>query len=85
MTVVWLGRDDNKPAGLTGSSGALKVWIDLMSMIRPSPFKPVVPENVDWYWINREGVPTDKGCAGARPFPFLSGYRPEGYEKCVEK
>ena len=29
LGVVWVGRDDNKPTGLYGSTGALKVWIDL--------------------------------------------------------
>ncbi len=31
LTVVWLGRDDNKPAGLSGASGALRVWTDVMA------------------------------------------------------
>ena len=31
LTVVWLGRDDNQPVGLTGSSGPLKVWDRLIS------------------------------------------------------
>jgi len=26
LAVVWVGNDDNSPMGLTGSSGALKVW-----------------------------------------------------------
>jgi penicillin-binding protein 1A len=31
VTTVWVGRDDNAPlAGLTGSSGALPIWMDFM-------------------------------------------------------
>src|SRR5690606_16142867 len=30
MAVVWLGLDDNKTTGLTGSSGALPVWTNVM-------------------------------------------------------
>lgn len=26
LAVVWLGRDDNQPAGYTGASGALSIW-----------------------------------------------------------
>lgn len=26
LTVVWVGRDDNKPTGLTGTSGAMRIW-----------------------------------------------------------
>ncbi len=30
VAVVWIGRDDYKPMGLTGGSGALRVWGDFM-------------------------------------------------------
>ena len=33
LTVVWVGRDDNKPIGLTGGSGAAKVWAKAMQSI----------------------------------------------------
>ena len=33
LAVVWLGRDDNGPAQLSGASGALRVWIDLMNTL----------------------------------------------------
>ena len=31
LAVVWVGRDDNQPHGLTGSQGALQVWNALMA------------------------------------------------------
>ena len=33
LTVVWVGRDDNDTVGLTGSSGAAKVWSKVMQGI----------------------------------------------------
>ncbi|MBT8421218.1 MAG: penicillin-binding protein 1B, partial [Gammaproteobacteria bacterium] len=35
LAVVWLGRDDNKPIGITGAGGALVVWGDLMRLLGP--------------------------------------------------
>ena len=37
VLVVWVGRDDNKPMGLSGSSGALRVWGDIMAEISSEP------------------------------------------------
>jgi penicillin-binding protein 1B len=32
LTVVWVGRDDNRPLGLTGAQGALPIWTDFMTL-----------------------------------------------------
>ncbi len=37
LTVVWVGRDDNQPAGVTGSEGALTVWRKLMRGLHLEP------------------------------------------------
>lgn len=37
LAVSWMGTDDNKSTGLTGSSGALKIWIEVMKQIRTQP------------------------------------------------
>ena len=42
LGAVWVGRDDNQPTGLTGSSGAMRVWSDFM---RFSEIKPLAFEN----------------------------------------
>lgn len=33
VAAVWIGLDDNRSAGLTGSSGALRVWGDILSRL----------------------------------------------------
>jgi penicillin-binding protein 1A len=49
---VWVGRDDNKPAGLTGGGAPARIWRDFMGAalnIAPPPapaVKEVVDENV---------------------------------------
>jgi penicillin-binding protein 1B len=52
VAVAWVGRDDNKPTGLTGSTGALKVWAATMSGIGTSPLQARVPDNIDWYYTD---------------------------------
>ena len=37
LAVSWLGVDDNKPTGLTGASGSLKLWVDIMKKIKTQP------------------------------------------------
>jgi len=37
LTVVWVGRDDNKITGLTGASGALRLWNELVPGIGIDP------------------------------------------------
>ncbi len=46
VTTVWVGRDDNKPTGLTGASGALPLWREIMTSYlarKPSPSFKIPP------------------------------------------
>jgi penicillin-binding protein 1B len=82
--VVWVGRDDNKPAGLTGSQGALKVWGEMMERLRPVPLKLVRPDTVGEVWIDTAtGLRADKGCKGARRYPFIRGSAPAKSSPCA--
>jgi len=54
LAVVWLGRDDNKPTGLTGATGALEVWGEIMRTLHPQPLDLVEPEGIKWQWLNPE-------------------------------
>ncbi len=74
LAVVWVGRDDNKPTGLTGADGALEVWVDLMAGLAPAAWAPAAPAGVEWRWVDAEaGVQVEEGCPGAVRLPFLSG------------
>ncbi|MBS9838633.1 penicillin-binding protein 1B [Vibrio alginolyticus] len=42
VTTIWLGRDDNKPVNLTGSSGALRVYAEYL--------KQRIPERLELPW-----------------------------------
>lgn len=46
LAVVWVGRDDNQPHGLSGSRGALRVWNSLMARADVSPALGIETKNV---------------------------------------
>ena len=53
--MVWVGRDDNGNTGLTGASGALKIWIALMQQIGITPFRYDQPEQLQQVWVTPTG------------------------------
>lgn len=83
LVVAWLGRDDNKPAGFTGATGAMRVWSDYMREQPAAPLELRAPEGIDWHWIDlNTGFRTDANCPGAQVFPFEERYPPPGYRPC---
>ena len=84
VSVVWVGRDDNKPIGLSGGSGALPVWKDFMGRLRLTPVELVQPSSVEWLWLeNGTGKLSHESCDGARYLPVLSKYIPEEASDCA--
>jgi len=83
MTVVWLGLDDNKVTGLTGSSGALPVWINVMKQLRQTPVNLRQPDTVQWQWIDHAtGDLSAQACAGAMYIPMLTHTVPHRATPC---
>ncbi|HPG92952.1 MAG TPA: penicillin-binding protein 1B [Dokdonella sp.] len=83
LGVVWVGRDDNRPTGLYGSTGALKVWIDLFRQLPAQSLVPAV-DGIEQVWVDPEnGRRSDSACSGAREIPFIQGYAPVDREGCA--
>lgn len=83
VAVVWLGHDDNSPIGLTGSSGALPVWINVMKQLNLAPVEPVQPTDVQWQWIDQaSGNLSAQGCPGATYIPMLASTVPGQATPC---
>jgi penicillin-binding protein 1B len=57
VAVVWVGRDDNKPAGFPGGAGALPVWGDMMAVLENQPLGDVPPEGVTMGGCGNGAVP----------------------------
>jgi penicillin-binding protein 1B len=85
LSVVWIGRDDNKPAGLTGATGALQVWTSLMKQISTQPVTLIPPDNINTVWIDPvNGLLANESCSGAKQYPFIAGSEPEESSPCVD-
>ncbi|MEE4378443.1 MAG: penicillin-binding protein 1B [Candidatus Competibacteraceae bacterium] len=83
LAVVWVGRDDNKSTGLSGSTGALPVWIELMKDLNLQPLELASPADLDEVLIDpRSGLLADSGCRGAQKMPFLAGSAPKRMAPC---
>ena len=84
LIVAWVGHDDNRPTGLTGTTGGLAVWSRLMASIPTTSFEPLQPDSVDLRWIDYySGRETSPWCNGsAVSMPFAPGTLLEPSEAC---
>ncbi len=83
LNVVWLGRDDNQPINLTGSSGALRVWADIMQQQGFESFKLIRDDSLEWLPVNpRDGGITQKSCVNSVLLPFPQGRKPRRRSAC---
>ncbi len=83
LGVVWLGYDDNRPAGLTGSSGALAIWADLFGSLTTASLSQNTPATIEYYWIDAgDGLRSAQGCDGAQLVPFVAGSQPQRQTDC---
>lgn len=83
LAVVWMGRDDNKSAQLTGSSGSLKVWREFITRASKDPLDYSVPPGIAYHWIDSStGLLSREICENSRYLPFLQGSAPTERSPC---
>lgn len=84
VAVVWVGRDDNKPSGLTGASGAMTIWGEMMKNIQPEPLQPTMPEEVEIVNVDPvSGTRYDDDCKTGVLLPFIKGSAPTERSACA--
>jgi len=86
LAVTWIGRDDNGSTGLTGGTGALKVWAHFMAQASERPLGYRMPDGMETVWIDdQSGFLTGKGCPNSRLIPFITGSEPRQSTNCAAR
>ena len=84
QATVWVGRDDNQPAGLTGAAGALQVWAALMRRLQPQPVPLFAAEGIKAHWVDvATGLRADHNCPDRMLVPFIEGTAPTERAPCA--
>nr|MBS0021536.1 penicillin-binding protein 1B [Gammaproteobacteria bacterium] len=83
LAVAWIGRDDNRPAQLTGAQGALTVWGAVMQTLGADPLRPVQPPDIQYAWVDHQGRRANAECVGAVSLPFVHDTLPTEPAPCA--
>ncbi len=83
LAVVWVGRDDNKPTGLTGATGAMRVWASMMNQVNLQALNLHSGGNIQFVEIDLDsGLRATSGCERVGRIPFLAGTAPKRNASC---
>ncbi len=83
LAVVWLGRDDNLPIRLSGSSGALRVWADIMQRQGIEAFNISRDPALAWRHVHPlDGGIARRDCANSVLLPFPRERLPRSKSAC---
>jgi len=83
-TTIWLGADNNHPLSITGSSGAQKVWIDMMRRLNPESLDFALPLGAERLQVDPfEFKQVADRCGEKVDLTFLSGTEPNSKEYCI--
>lgn len=84
VAVIWVGRDDYKPTGLTGATGAMPVWARLMRDLQVRGLDDTPPADVEEVLTDpATGLKADERCEGAVLIPYMAGYAPRESAPCA--
>lgn len=82
--VVWVGQDNNQPAGVTGSNAAMRVWARLFKTLPLEPVDLRMPDGAFWLWVDAsDGRLSAETCPGAIQVPYVSGSEPQQVSDCL--
>jgi len=83
LAVVWVGRDDNQAAAITGANAALPLWADMFAGQPLQDIDVQALPGLYWYWVDqRNGLLSSADCASAAVLPFLAHSEPLAWSDC---
>jgi penicillin-binding protein 1B len=82
LAVVWIGRDDNRPIGLTGAKGALMVWADLFKKLKVDTIDLSPPKRIVLAFKENGFFDSFSSCKKKNLIPFYENEVPKGYKVC---
>ena len=86
LSIVWLGTDDNQKLPVTGGSGALPIWAEIMSKDVSALGNKRIPNSLEYLWIDdKSGLLSDDSCKDSVFMPILKGREPKERAQCIIK
>lgn len=83
VAVVWVGRDNNQSAKLTGASGAMRVWNGVVNQLETQSLDTRMPEDIEWVWVDtKQQKRVASRCNNAEKLPFVKGTAPTEKGAC---
>lgn len=77
VSTIWIGKDNNDPTTLTGSSGALQYYAELLSLTHPRSLSQRFPPGLAIAQFNPDtGAVVAPGCKGSVSLPAVKNALP---------
>ena len=83
VAIVWIGNDANEPIGLTGATGAGRMWASVITELSTRSFNQPLPGGVELAWIDLDtGLVTEQTCPQAALLGVRSSDLPLTARRC---
>jgi penicillin-binding protein 1B len=77
LAVAWIGYDDDRPTGLTGATGAGKIWARVVGALEAGSYSAPAPDSLETVWVDYlTGEPSAARCEDAVALPLPAAGAP---------
>jgi penicillin-binding protein 1B len=77
LAVAWIGYDDDRPTGLTGATGAAKIWVRVVGALEAGSYSAPAPDSLETVWVDYlTGEPSGARCEDAVALPLPAADAP---------